>query len=131
MIENCRVTSYGYDQRVEAFGTKANIKFENIFEDSVVTTNSNGTSSAKPLDFFLERYEKAYENETYEFVNSLVNKKESCVGINDALESALLAVAAKKSMNEKRVVKINEIRKEFMFDFGALYVIIFCLVVIW
>jgi myo-inositol 2-dehydrogenase/D-chiro-inositol 1-dehydrogenase len=113
MIENCRATTYGYDQRVEVFGEKANIKFENIFEDNVVTTNTNGTSSSKPLDFFLERYEKAYENETYEFVNSLVNKKGSCVGIEDALESALLAVGAKIAFEEKRTVTMNEIRNKF------------------
>lgn len=114
LIENCRVTTYGYDQRVEAFGTKANIKFENIFEDSVVTTNDSGTSFGKPLDFFLERYEKAYENETYEFIDSIINKKDTCVGINDALEAALLAIAAKKSLIEKRVVKIKEIKDEFL-----------------
>ena len=113
LIENCRATTYGYDQRVEAFGTKANIKFENIFEDCVVTTNSHGTSFGKPLDFFLERYEKAYICETYEFIDSLLHNTKSCVGIDDALESALLALAAKKSMRENRLVKINEIRKEF------------------
>ena len=113
LIENCRVTTYGYDQRVEVFGTESNIKFENIFEDCVVKTGANGTSSGKPLDFFLERYAKAYENETFAFIQSLKNNTKSVVGIDDALESALLAVAAKKSYDENRVVKINEIRQEF------------------
>ncbi len=113
MIENCRATTYGYDQRVEVFGTKSKAKFENVFEDSVVCTNEDGVHSGNPLDFFLERYEKAYEEETLEFMDSLINGKKSCVGIDDALESALIALAAIKSHKENRTVKINEIRNDF------------------
>ena len=113
MIENCRATTFGYDQRVEAFGTKGNANFENVLEDNVSCTNINGTNTSKPLDFFLERYEKAYEAETTEFIDCLTNKKEPSVSIDDALESALLALASIKSDKENRTVKINEIRKEF------------------
>ncbi len=113
IIENCRATTYGYDQRVEAFGTKAKAKFENIFEDSVVFTDERGVLSGNPLNFFLERYEKAYEDETRVFIDCLVNNKVTCVGIDDALESALLAFAAMKSHKENRAVKISEIRKEY------------------
>jgi len=113
MIENCRVTTYGYDQRVEAFGTKSSAKFENVFEDSVVSTGAQGTKSGNPLNFFLERYEKAYEEETSEFVDCLVNNKQPSVTIEDALESAFLALAAIKSHRENRTVKINEIRNDF------------------
>lgn len=113
MIENCRVTSYGYDQRVEVFGTKSSAKFENVFEDSVVCTNEKGTNSGNPLNFFLERYEKAYEAETTEFLDCLINNKQPSVRIEDALESALLSLAALKSYKENRTVKINEIRNDF------------------
>ena len=113
MIENCRATTFGYDQRVEAFGTKGNAKFENVLEDNISCTNETGTNTSKPLNFFLERYEKAYEAESVEFVDCLVNKKQPSVGISDALESALLALASMKSYKENRTVKINEIRKEF------------------
>lgn len=112
LIENCRATTYGYDQRVEAFGTKANAKFENVFEDSITISNQEGASSGNPLYFFLERYEKAYDEESIEFISALSEKREPNVGIKDALESALLALAAKKSLVEKRTVKIDEIREE-------------------
>ena len=75
--------------------------------------NEKGTSSGNPLHFFLERYEKAYEEETTEFIDCLINKKQPSVKIKDALESALLSLAAIKSHKENRTVKINEIRNDF------------------
>ena len=113
MIENCRATTYGYDQRVEVFGTKGNANCKNVFDNSVEITNNEGTSSDKPMYFFLERYEDAYYQESVEFVNSINNSEKVSVGIEDALESALMAVAAKKSLEENRSVTINEIREEF------------------
>jgi len=113
MIENCRATTYGYDQRVEAFGTKGNANCNNVFDNSVEITNNEGTSSDKPMYFFLERYEDAYYQESVEFINSIDNNVKVSVGIEDALESALMAVAAKKSLEENRSVSINEVRKEF------------------
>ncbi|NQY22927.1 MAG: inositol 2-dehydrogenase [Campylobacteraceae bacterium] len=113
MIENCRATTYGYDQRVEVFGTKSNVNCKNVFDNSVEITNNEGTSSDKPMYFFLERYEDAYYQESVEFVNSINNSEKVSVGIEDALESALMAVAAKKSLEENRSVTINEIREEF------------------
>lgn len=113
LIENCRATTYGYDQRVEAFGTKANAKFENVFEDSITISNKEGTNSNNPLYFFLERYEKAYNEESTEFISALTEKREPNVGIKDAIESAILALAAKKSLLEKRTVKISEIKEEY------------------
>ncbi len=113
MIENCRATTYGYDQRVEAFGTKGNANCNNVFDNSVEVTNESGTSSDKPMYFFLERYEDAYYQESVAFIDSIVNNKKVSVGIEDALESALMAFAAKRSLNENRNVTINEIREEF------------------
>ncbi|NQY30473.1 MAG: inositol 2-dehydrogenase [Flavobacteriaceae bacterium] len=113
MIENCRATTYGYDQRVEAFGTKGNANCNNIFDNSVEVTNEEGTSSDKPMYFFLERYEDAYYQESVAFIACIQDKKAVSVGIEDALESALMAFAAKRSLDENRNVRINEIREEF------------------
>ena len=113
MIENCRATTYGYDQRVEAFGTKGNANCINIFDNSVEVTNEEGTSSDTPMYFFLERYEDAYYQESVAFIACIQDKKAVSVGIEDALESALMAFAAKRSLDENRNVRINEIREEF------------------
>lgn len=113
MIENCRATTFGYDQRIEAFGTKANANCNNVFDNSVEITGDDGTISDKPMYFFLERYEDAYYQESVAFIDSLKNNKAVEVGIEDALESALMAVAANKSLKENRNVTINEIREEF------------------
>ena len=54
LIENCRVTTYGYDQRVEVFGTESNIKFENIFVLNLIF-----------LKFKLKKHVKMYHLSKY------------------------------------------------------------------
>jgi len=113
LIENCRETTYGYDQRLEVFGTKANINCNNVFDNSVEVTNKEGTIGDKPTYFFLERYEDAFFKESIDFINSIKNNIPVSVGIEDGLESALIAFASNKSLKENRNVTLNEIREEF------------------
>lgn len=111
VIDNCRRASYGYDQRVEAFGSMGQVIINNDTESSAVIFNKDGVHAEKPLLFFLERYMQAYVSEITEFVDCIINDKEIEVGIDCGLKPVLIGLAAKLSLKENRAVKIKEIEK--------------------
>jgi len=110
-IDNSRKAVYGYDQRLEVFGSKGCLISENNTPTRTQLWDSNGQSQDLPLFFFLQRYTDSYVAEMQEFVNCVLDKKKpSCSG-NDGLIAVVIGLAAKKSYAEKRPVKISEIRK--------------------
>ncbi|WP_242119585.1 inositol 2-dehydrogenase [Aestuariivivens sediminicola] len=109
IIDNSREAAYGYDQRIEVFGSKGMVQANNNFHDSHRLYNSKGMQAALPLNFFLERYEAAYRTEMSEYINSLENNCPIPVDGNDGLQSLKIGLAAIKSLKEKRPVKVNEI----------------------
>ncbi len=109
VIDNCRRATYGYDQRVEAFGSLGQVATQNDTESSAIISDSTGVHGEKVLNFFLERYMGAYVAEITEFVDAIINGKKVSVGIEDGLQSVLIGLAAKKSLIEKRPVKVSEI----------------------
>jgi myo-inositol 2-dehydrogenase/D-chiro-inositol 1-dehydrogenase len=52
VIDNCRKAVYGYDQRIELFGSKGSIIAENITETRTTLLTANGSVSELPLNFF-------------------------------------------------------------------------------
>ena len=110
VIDNCRRATYGYDQRAEAFGELGQVAISNDCASNAVISDANGVTSEKPLLFFLERYMQAYVNEVNCFIDSIVNDKPVTVGIEDGLQAVVIGVAAKKSLEEGRPVKLSEIR---------------------
>jgi myo-inositol 2-dehydrogenase/D-chiro-inositol 1-dehydrogenase len=60
VIDNSRQAVYGYDQRVEVFGSQGNVAVKNDFPDSAELSTAQGVFSAKPQYFFLERYKMSY-----------------------------------------------------------------------
>lgn len=108
-IDNCRETSYGYDQRVEWFGSKGSLSTENQTPHRTIFSNADGVHSAKPLHFFLERYMDAYVAEMRAFVHALETNTEPPVTGLDGREPVVIAKAALKSLQENRPVKLSEI----------------------
>lgn len=113
VIDNCRRATYGYDQRVEAFGSLGQVAVENVPESTAVISNGSGVTSEKPQLFFLERYMEAYSKEVTSFINAVVNNTETEVNVIDGLKPVLIGLAAKKSLSLGRPVKIEEIEKEY------------------
>jgi myo-inositol 2-dehydrogenase/D-chiro-inositol 1-dehydrogenase len=109
VIDNSRKAVYGYDQRVEVFGSKGSVTVTNDHPNSAVVSTADGIVSDKPLHFFLERYTQAYVEETQMFIDSLVNGAPLPVDGNDGLQAERIALAAKLSYRLKRPVKINEL----------------------
>ena len=113
VIDNSREASYGYDQRVEAFGRKGQVAVSNDTESTAVISDADGVHAEKPLYFFLQRYMQAYVAEVSEFIDCIVNDKEVTVGIDCGLQPVLIGLAAKRSLAENRPVKIAEIASEY------------------
>ena len=109
VIDNSRKAVYGYDQRVEIFGSKGMACADNNFPENHRYYSSDGVHGSLPLNFFMERYLEAYANEMKIFCDAVINDSELPVSGIDGLMSVAIALAAKKSYLENRPVKLSEI----------------------
>ena len=97
VIDNSRQAVYGYDQRIEVFGSKGCITADNEKANNTVLYTQEGVASEKPLWFFLERYNEAFVQEACGFVDACLENGETLVGAYDGLQPVKIAIAAKKS----------------------------------
>lgn len=109
VIDNSRRAAYGYDQRVEVFGSLGMAAGENDGDSTVKVSTAQGVMSDKPQYFFLERYMASFIEEMRQFVSAVQNDTPVPVGIHAGLMSVALAKAAKKSLDEHRPVRMDEI----------------------
>lgn len=107
VIDNSREAAYGYDQRVEVFGSKGYVKAENDTDTTVTIASNDGIVSEKPKYFFLERYADSFVTEMREFFKCIKEDKEVPVNAVDGLNSVLVGLAATKSLKEGVPVKIE------------------------
>lgn len=110
VIDNSRKAAYGYDQRAELFGSKGMVATSNDTVSSAVISNADGVTGEKPLFFFLERYMGSFSEEMRQFTEAVINDTEVPVGIHAGLQSVKIGLAARKSVEEHRPVKISEIQ---------------------
>lgn len=108
-IDNSRRATYGYDQRVEVFGSKGCIATVNLLENNTVFSNGDGITTPPLQNFFLERYLSAYQAEGRIFVDCVRSGKTPPSGGADGRASVAMAKAALKSVREKRPVRIEEV----------------------
>ncbi len=109
VIDNSRRAAYGYDQRAEVFGSKGMAATSNDTQSTVILSNAQGVTGEKPLYFFLERYMQSFATEVKGFVDAIENDTDTAVGAIDGLMPVLMGIAAKKSLDEHRPVKLSEI----------------------
>ena len=108
-IDNSRKAVYGYDQRVEVFGSAGMVSVSNRTPDHHVMSNADGVHSAKPQHFFLERYQESYVAELQEFVDCVLSDRAHSVSGRDGLVAVIMGLAATRSLKERRPVKLSEI----------------------
>jgi len=110
MVDVCRQSSYGYDQRAEVLGTQGMIATDNVYPNTAKIYKTDFTGNADmPYDFFLNRYNEAYVSETIKFCESLVQDTPvPCTG-EDGLVALIMAIAADKSAAENRWVSFREV----------------------
>ncbi|NDI35607.1 inositol 2-dehydrogenase [Chengkuizengella sediminis] len=114
VIDNSRKAVYGYDQRVEVFGSKGSVAIQNDHPTTVEISTIQGVYRDKPQYFFLERYKDAYVVESKEFIQSLLQDSPLvCTGI-DGYQAELIAKAAKESLQQGKPVKIEQFKSEII-----------------
>jgi len=108
-VDNSRKAIYGYDQRVEVFGSKGSASAGNRTPDAHTLADATGVHEAKPLHFFLERYAEAYVIEMRAFVDAVLQDRTPPATGVDGLQPVIMGLAATRSLREGRPVKLSEI----------------------
>jgi len=107
-IDNSRQAVYGYDQRVEVFGSRGMVTSENHAEHHTVFRGPKGSQGAPVPYFFLDRYIPSYLAEWEAFVADVGSGEMQVTGA-DGRAPLVIGLAALKSVAEKRPVQITEI----------------------
>jgi len=110
LIENSRKAIYGYDQRLEVFGSLGMMKVENPLKNTSIFFDEQGAHQPRHLDFFMDRYTISYQQEMEAFINALKNKQSMPITGEDGLQAMIIAEAANISIRECRPVRIDEIQ---------------------
>ncbi len=105
-INHSRRAAYGYDQRIEVFGSKGMLRAGNKTPSTVERSDGTAVCTEKPLHFFLERYADAYRAELSAFVTALRKKQAMPVGPDDGRQALVLAEAALDSLKTNKAVKV-------------------------
>ena len=108
-IDNSRKATYGYDQRLEIFGSKGMSCNTNHRPNSHSLFNEKGGLRPPALHFFMERYADSYRMEMQSFIQAIQEDKTVPVDANDALMATKIALAAQKSVKEHRPVQLNDL----------------------
>ena len=109
VIKNSRRAAYGYDQRLELLGADGLLQAQNMLENSVVKSTSQGVISAKPTYFFIERYMPAYRAEWAAFVAAVQEGDDMPVSLQDGVQALAMAEAAQRSFDSSRPVRLADV----------------------
>lgn len=105
-IDNSRRAVYGYDQRVEVFGSAGSIRTDNNYSNTAVISAGDNIRRDLPLNFFMDRYVDSFLTEMREFVDCVINDKQVPVTGLDGRAPVAMALAAKESLLTNRPVKL-------------------------
>jgi len=108
-IDCCRRSGYGYDQRVELFGSAGMVRVENETPTRTVLTAGGAVQEELPLFFFVERYREAFVLEMKDFIRCILEDKTPGVTGLDGRIPVVMGRAAKESLEQNRPVKIDEL----------------------
>ena len=108
VIDNSRRATYGYDQRVEVFGSLGSITTGNHFANSAVISTNASVRRDLPLNFFMERYTESYVAELSAFVEAIKDDTPVPVTGADGRAPVVMGMAARRSLDEGRPVKLAE-----------------------
>jgi myo-inositol 2-dehydrogenase / D-chiro-inositol 1-dehydrogenase len=107
-ITNSRRSVFGYDQRLEAFGSAGMLSVGNQHPTSVRLSNATHTEAAPEyLNFFLDRYTPAYRAELDHLITAMEQGSQPSPGFADGREALALADAALESLQTGRTVPLG------------------------
>jgi myo-inositol 2-dehydrogenase / D-chiro-inositol 1-dehydrogenase len=108
-IDNSREAVYGYDQRVEVFGSGGLVTCSNKYPDSVVNTTKESTYSSLPYFSMIDIYRETYVDELIAFVRAVEHDTVPPITGKDGRIPLVMGLAAGRSLRERRSVKLSEI----------------------
>ena len=99
---------YGYDQRVEVFGSAGMVRSGNLRPTSLERYGAQSTAVRDPLQhFFTERYAVSYAREIDDFIDSVESGRQPSVTFDDGYRALVLAAAADESLATGREVTVS------------------------
>jgi myo-inositol 2-dehydrogenase/D-chiro-inositol 1-dehydrogenase len=108
-IDNSRQAVYGYDQRVEVFGSAGCVTADNDYPNTARISDAQRVHRDLPLNFFMERYTESYVAEIEAFVDCILHDTPPTVTGLDGRVPVVMGYAAKRSLDEGRPVKLLEV----------------------
>lgn len=108
-IDNSRQAVYGYDQRVEVFGSGGGVRVDNNYPNTAVLSGAAHVRRDLPLNFFMDRYTDSFLAEMRAFVDAVLDDTATAVTGYDGLAPVVMGLAARKSYDENRPVSLHEI----------------------
>jgi myo-inositol 2-dehydrogenase / D-chiro-inositol 1-dehydrogenase len=108
-IDNSRQAVYGYDQRVEVFGSAGTAASDNPLVHSGSVRTAEGALGAPLPHFFIERYTQSFLREWEAFVATLTTGAPPPMTADDARAPLVIGLAALRSLREGRPVRIEEV----------------------
>src|SRR5262245_36857541 len=106
-INNTRRAVYGYDQRIEVFGSKGMLRAQNLTPTSVEHYGAHAACADNPWPNFQTRYAAAYAAELSSFIQSVEKRKPAEIPPEDSRKVLLLCDAALKSSQSGQPVRIK------------------------
>lgn len=107
VIDNSRRAVYGYDQRVEVFGSFGMVKAENTSGYTVEAYTDTAIELPKPYPHFSSRYQSAYQAELRAFAHAIQVEEQVPVSGIDALMAQRVAIAAMTSLHTHLPVAVD------------------------
>jgi myo-inositol 2-dehydrogenase/D-chiro-inositol 1-dehydrogenase len=108
-IDNSRKAVYGYDQRAEVFGSGGAISTGNLYPNQAIISTADHIRRDLPLNFFMERYTESYRVEMQAFIDAINHNTPIPATGEDGRLAVVIGMAARKSYDEHRPVRIDEI----------------------
>jgi myo-inositol 2-dehydrogenase/D-chiro-inositol 1-dehydrogenase len=109
VISNTRRSGYGYDQRIEAYGSAGTARADNVLMSTVTTCTERGSAGDALQNFFLDRYAQAYRREMSHFVEIMRDGATPVAGYRDGVAALVLAEAAALSVKRNAPISVASV----------------------
>lgn len=109
VIDNSRQAVYGYDQRLEIFGSQGSASTGNWYPNAVTISDGQSVRRDLPLNFFMDRYTESYVAEMRAFIDAIEQNQPTPVSGIEGRIPVVMGLAARKSYAENRPVRLDEI----------------------
>ncbi len=110
-IDNTRTAPFGYDEQIEAFGTRGMVQSIGVPRGKVLRTQGTVVAVDQFPQSNLERVGESFPRAMEAFAQFALDGTGQVPGIEDALAAQIIAEAAVIAAVENRVVSVSEIER--------------------